>query len=162
MGQLTISMAMFNGFLYVYQRVNTMEGSGWFSFVRGWTETWLKHWNHQWIHGSLLRYPYHINYIYTIYYTDIICPFRMTHFHSFPSFVTKTPPERDTTRPEGDSSHVPTHPKRTYNSPGGTKSVFSDRPGRTISSVGYSQVYVGGWGMVNPSFLLVKKVFMKK
>ena len=64
MGQLTISMAMFNGFLYVYQRVNTMEGSGWFSFVRGWTETWLKHWNHQWIHGSLLRYPYHINYIY--------------------------------------------------------------------------------------------------
>jgi hypothetical protein len=101
-------------------------------------------------------------YIYTIYYTDIICPFRMTHFHSFPSFVTKTPPERDTTRPEGDSSHVPTHPKRTYNSPGGTKSVFSDRPGRTISSVGYSQVYVGGWGMVNPSFLLVIKVFMKK
>ena len=35
--------------------------------------------------------------------------------------ATKTPPERDTTRPEGDSSHVPTHPKRTYNSPGGKK-----------------------------------------
>jgi hypothetical protein len=71
MGQLTISMAMFNGVLYVYQRVNTMEGSGWFSFVRGWTETWLKHWNHQWIHGSLLRYPFHINYIYIQYITLI-------------------------------------------------------------------------------------------
>ena len=78
MGQLTISMAMFNGFLYVYQRVNTMEGSGWFSFVRGWTETWLKHWNHQWIHGSLLRYPYHINYIYI--YIQYITLISYAHF----------------------------------------------------------------------------------
>ena len=44
-----------------------------------------------------------------------------------------------------------------------TKSVFSDRPGWLISSVGHSQgLCWGAGGMVNPSFLLVKKAVHEK
>ena len=120
-------------------------------------------------HGYMWNYK--CNHIkYTIYYTDIICPFRMTHFHSFPSFVAQqkhrqnvTPPGQRATLPmfQRTPSGLTTLLAAKNWRPGllraavnirepwgllSTKSVFSDRPGWLISSVGHSQGLCWGLG----------------
>ena len=206
MGQLTISIAIFNSFLYVYQRVNTMEGSGWFSFVRGWTETWLKHWNlnHQWSHGSLLRYPYHINYIYISYdmgicetISVIISNIQYITLISYAHFVWLISIHFPASLRNKNTARTWHHQARgrlfpCSNAPQadlqlswrqkiGVQACW-EPPWTSVNHEGYwvqnpcsaivpgdsfhqlviLKVYVGGWGMVNPSFLLVKKLFMKK
>ena len=74
-------------------------------------------WNYKCTH---IIYKY-IQYITLISYAHFVW---LISIHFPASLRNKiTPPFRTahTTRPEGDSSHVPTHPKRTYNSPGGKK-----------------------------------------
>ena len=201
MGQRTISIAIFNSFLYVYQRVNTMEGSGWISFVRGWTETWLKHWNHQWSHGSLLRYPYHINYIYISYdmgicetISVIISNIQYITLISYAHFVWLISIHFPASLRNKNTARTWHHQARgrlfpCSNAPQadlqlswrqkiGVQACW-EPPWTSVNHEGYwvqnaivpgdsfhqlviLKVYVGGWGMVNPSFLLVKKLFMKK